>query len=187
MKQLMISLGLFLAISVVHATTSPIPTILDLNGDWLYEGNWGAHPIIKVRGNNLIVDMAAYNRPTAKGSIVNANTIQVTFPDDATLTGKLLNPNLIKWSNGTTWHKAPTIFDLNGVWQYNGVDGPVIKQSGNNLSVNMGAYMRPTATGIIINGNTIKVTFTDDATIEGTLVQPNRIRWTNSTEWIKRK
>jgi hypothetical protein len=186
MKQLAISLSLLLVTCFGNATTPPITTILNLNGDWLYEGTWGAHPVITVSGNDVIVDMAAYGRPTAKGVIVNSNTIKVTFSDDGTFTGTLVRPNLIKWSNGTTWSKAPTIFDLNGVWQYNGVDGPVIAMSGNNLSVDMSAYKRPTATGIIIRGNTIKVTFTDDATFVGTLVRPNRIRWNNFTEWVKR-
>jgi hypothetical protein len=49
--------------------------------------------------------MSAYRRPSASGSIVDASTITVTFPDDKTYTGKLQPPNTILWSNGSTWTK----------------------------------------------------------------------------------
>jgi hypothetical protein len=44
----------------------------------------------------LTIDMSAWGRPAAHGSVVDGSTIRVTFPDDATYTGTLLEPNVIR-------------------------------------------------------------------------------------------
>jgi hypothetical protein len=49
--------------------------------------------------------MSAFHRPTANGSIIDASTINVTFPDDRTNIGRLESPNVISWSDGTFWTK----------------------------------------------------------------------------------
>jgi hypothetical protein len=90
--------------SEVHRVATVAATVLDLNGTWTYGGLPG--PRITAGSTSLTVDMSAYHRPTANGTIVDNATIRVTFPDDATFTGHLEAPNTIRWSNGTTWIKA---------------------------------------------------------------------------------
>ncbi len=81
-----------------------IKSVIELNGQWT-DGT--ARRInISVASTSLQVDMSAYNRPAAHGTIVDATTITVTFPDDATYTGTLQPPNRINWLNGSAWVKV---------------------------------------------------------------------------------
>jgi hypothetical protein len=84
-----------------HAT---VKTLIDLTGRWAYGGVPG--PAISVNGGSIAVDMSAYHRPSAHGSILDSSDITVTFPDDKTYTGKLQLPNTIKWSNNSAWTKV---------------------------------------------------------------------------------
>ncbi|MGW3631191.1 hypothetical protein ACWD7F_13660 [Streptomyces sp. NPDC005122] len=79
----------------------PNATIFDLNGRWL-----GGGPVITVNEASVSVDMSAYGRPTATGTVTSTSTIRVTFPDDNTFTGVLQAPNKILWSNNTVWTKG---------------------------------------------------------------------------------
>jgi hypothetical protein len=83
-----------------------IKTVIDLNGKWT-DGS-ARRAIITASFTFLTIDMSAFNRPAANGSIVDSSTIKITFSDsnDATLTGKLQPPNTIRWSNGSTWRKV---------------------------------------------------------------------------------
>ena len=65
-------------------------------------------PLFTVHGNAISVDMSAYKRPTATGTIVDGSHISVTFPDDRTYTGVLQAPGTIHWSNNTSWTKFDT-------------------------------------------------------------------------------
>ena len=60
--------------------------------------------------------MSASHRPTAAGTILDSSRISVKFPDDkTTYTGTLQAPNVIKWSNNSSWTKVQaiaTLFDL---------------------------------------------------------------------------
>ena len=89
---------------------APMVTVIDLNGRWTAGSTQSA--VISAAGTALTIDMSAYGRPAAKGSIVNGSTITVTFPDDKSYTGILQPPNTIRWSNGSAWAKvaqaAPT-------------------------------------------------------------------------------
>jgi hypothetical protein len=143
-----------------------------------------------VSGNAISVDMSAYKRPTANGSILDNSDITVTFPDDNTYTGKLQPPGTIAWSNNSFWTKVvpgsvPTLIDLNGAWASGGVPGPVISVSGNSISVDMSAYKRPTAHGSVIDSSHITVTFPDDKTYTGILQLPSTIVWSNNSAWTK--
>jgi len=73
--------------------------------------------------------------------------------------------------------------DLNGKWAAGGVAGPVISVEGSLISVAM--PNRPPAHGTIVDGSTISVTFPDDHTFVGTLTPPNRIHWSNNTDWTR--
>jgi hypothetical protein len=78
-------------------------TIFDLSGSWAAGGRPG--PKISRSDNTLTIDMSAYRRPPATGSVIDEHTITVTFPDDATYTGTLVPPGTITWSNHTSWTK----------------------------------------------------------------------------------
>jgi len=82
----------------------PIKTLIDLNGTWASGGAPG--PVVSVHGNSIAVDMSAYHRPAAQGTVVGEADITVTFPDDKTYTGKLQPPRTIQWSNSSTWTKV---------------------------------------------------------------------------------
>jgi hypothetical protein len=81
-----------------------INTVINLNGRWAAGGTQSA--VISVSSTSLTIDMSAYNRPSAYGSIRDGSTIMVTFPDDKTFTGKLEPSNTIRWSNGSAWRRV---------------------------------------------------------------------------------
>ena len=85
-------------------------TQIDLNGNWtdgstrsahIYEGpSCPPSPCV-----SIMIDMSAFGRPNASGSVVDPSTIAVTFPDDNSYTGQIQSPNTIRWSNGSFWTK----------------------------------------------------------------------------------
>jgi phospholipase C len=168
------------------ATAPLIQTVLDLSGAWASGGVAG--PFISVTGNSISIDMSASHRPTASGSVLDSTHISVNFPDDKTYAGVLQAPNLIKWSNNSSWTKVPaieTVIDLNGQWMSGGVLGPVITVHGNSISIDMSALKRPTATGTIVNSSDISVNFPDDKSYTAVLQKPGTIRWSNNSTWTK--
>ncbi len=170
-----------------EVTTAPsIQTVLDLRGAWASGGVAG--PFVSVTGNAISIDMSASHRPTASGRVLDSSHISVNFPDDKTYTGVLQAPNVIRWSNNSSWTKVPaiqTVFDLNGGWMSGGVLGPVITVHGNSISIDMSALGRPTAVGTVVNGSGISVTFPDDKTYSGVLQPPGTIRWSNNSTWTR--
>jgi phospholipase C len=168
-------------------TTAPsIQTVLDLRGAWASGGVAG--PFISVTGNSISIDMSASHRPTAHGSVLENTQISINFPDDKTYTGVLQAPNVIKWSNNSTWTKVAaieTVIDLNGQWMSGGVLGPKITVHGNSISIDMSALKRPTAAGTLVNSSQISVKFPDDKAYSGVLQKPGTIRWSNNSTWTK--
>jgi hypothetical protein len=90
-----------------------ITTVFDLNGT--YTDGRSARPRVTDVSDILTIDMSSQHRPPATGLVINADTIQVTFPDDATYSGKLLAPGLIRWSNGSAWQKLVFVPDVVGL------------------------------------------------------------------------
>jgi hypothetical protein len=132
----------------------------------------------------MTIDMSYAHRPPATGRLLTRTTISVTFPDAGTFIGTLQAPDLIVWSNGTIWEKTftgVTEFDLNGDTWTPGL--AVTYLTDGLLTVDMSAMQRPTASGYIVNGTTITVTFPDAGTFIGTLQSPDLIRWSNGTTW----
>jgi serine/threonine protein kinase len=87
------------------ATPVEVSVTIITPGQWSYQGLPG--PIISVDGDSLWIDMSAYDRPPATGRILSQSKIEVTFyPGAVTITGKLVGPNRIEWSNGTVWEKT---------------------------------------------------------------------------------
>jgi hypothetical protein len=80
---------------------------------------------------------------------------------------------------------VPVVFDLNGTYSDGGTARPVISNVNDILTVNMSSQHRPTATGVVINSDTILVTFPDDGTFTAKLQAPDTIRWSNGSSWRK--
>ena len=78
-----------------------------------------------------------------------------------------------------------TVFDLNGTYTDGGSARPVIKNVNDILTVDMSSQHRPTATGVVLNSDTILVTFPDDATYGAKLIAPGTIAWSNGSAWRK--
>jgi hypothetical protein len=78
-------------------------TLIDLNGQWATDDNHTV--VISQSATNLTIDMSAYDRPYAYGSILNDSSIAIIFPDDQSYNGKLVPPDRIEWSNNSTWKK----------------------------------------------------------------------------------
>jgi hypothetical protein len=89
------------------------PGVFNLNGNWTDGSTRSAHiyqgPDCSDQCVNIMIDMSAFGRPNAKGSVLNGFAITVTFPDDNTYVGRVMpnTANMIQWSNGTTWTKKP--------------------------------------------------------------------------------
>jgi hypothetical protein len=161
-----------------------IRTSIELNGAWT-DGS-PRNAVMSVKINALTINMSAFNRPAARGTVVNDSTITVTFPDDQTYTGQLQGPNTIRWSNGSVWTKVVrTLIDLNGHWTDGSARRAVMLDSGTSLKIDMSDFDRPAATGSGVDISTIEVTFPDAATHTGTLQPPKRIAWDNGSAWTK--
>src|ERR1700733_16290408 len=81
---------------------------------------------------------------------------------------------------------------LNGSWtsSSDGVAGPFITVSGNAISIDMSAFQRPSAAGMVTNNSIITVTFPDDKTYTarlnpGTLPISDEIVWSNGSIWSR--
>jgi hypothetical protein len=163
---------------------TPIVTATDLNGSWTDGSPHSA--AISVSRRSFSIDMSAFGRPTANGTIDGYAEITATFPDDNTYKGQLVG-NTIRWSNDSQWTKViNTVFDLNGTWTDGGPWIAVLFEGPVSLTVDMSDFDRPTAQGTIIDSSTITVTFPDDHTYTGTLVSPRTIRWSNGSTWTKK-
>jgi hypothetical protein len=85
--------------------TKVVDTVMDLNGSWT-DGS-PRRAVIHEGDGPLTIDMSDFDRPDAHGSIVDASTITVTFPDDKTLTGNIQPPQTIRWpSNNSSWSRV---------------------------------------------------------------------------------
>jgi len=78
-----------------------------------------------------------------------------------------------------------TAFDLNGTYTDGGSARPVIKNVNDILTVDMSSQHRPTATGVVVNIDTILVTFPADATYGAKLLASGTIAWSNGSTWRK--
>jgi len=155
----------------------------NVNGPWTDNGV--AKPVITVAGNRVVIDMSYARRPNGVGTVLDASSIIVTFPDADTYIGTFLSPTVLRWNNGAQWQKVypgATVIGLNTTWT-NGITRQRITQANGFLTVNMSESRRPNAAGYAVNASTIRVTFPDQGTFTGTLQVPNVIKWSNNTQW----
>ena len=77
--------------------------------------------------------------------------------------------------------------DLNGKWSdgTTSTSRAVISVAFPFLTINMSAFNCPAASGSVLSGSSIEVTFPDDRSYTGILQPPNTIRWDNGTAWTK--
>ena len=163
---------------------TPIATVTDLNGNWT-DGS-PRNAVISVSRRSFSIDMSAFGRPTANGTVDDFADITANFPDDKTYKGQLVG-NAIRWSNGSQWTKVVnTVFDLNGSWSDGSPWIAVISEGPVALTVDMSDFDRPTAHGKIVDSSNITVTFPDDRAYAGNLIGPRTIRWSNGSTWTKK-
>jgi hypothetical protein len=166
------------------ADWTPIHTEVSLNGNWT-DGS-ARNAVISASRRSFSINMSAFDRPTATGTIVDSADITATFPDDKTYKGQLVG-NAIRWSNGSQWTKVVnTIFDLNGSWSDGSPWIAIIFAGPVSLTVDMSDFDRPTAHGSIVDSSNITMTFPDDRTYTGTLIGPRTLRWSNGSTWTKK-
>jgi hypothetical protein len=100
-----------------NTTISSFATItpnFDINGKYTAGGAPG--PIVHLSGNSISVDMSAYHRPTATGTLITNATAQITFSDDKTVpngtyTVAIIAPGTLKFQqNNSTWVKSANLF-----------------------------------------------------------------------------
>lgn len=77
------------------------------------------------------------------------------------------------------------VFDLNGAYTDGGSSRPIISNVNDILTVDMSSQGRPTAHGIVVNGDTILITFRDTGTHGAKLQAPGAIRWSDGTVWTR--
>lgn len=136
--------GLFTTAAGASAQSAPMParvaptavhTVFDLNGTYTDFGPW--RPVVSNLDDQLRIKMVPADpradrpRPDALGRVISANTIVVTFPDDATHIGTLVAPDTIRWSNNSVWRKLKRVPSLRGL-ELNDAE-PVLAASGFRL------------------------------------------------------
>jgi hypothetical protein len=84
-----------------YRASVPYVTTFFMPGTWT-DGR-GPGPKINVFGDTIEVDMSAFHRPAARGTVLTPNVIMVTFPDDRPHVGNLVSTNQIQWDNGSIW------------------------------------------------------------------------------------
>jgi len=156
----------------------------NVNGPWTDNGS--AKPVITAVSNVLVIDMSYAHRPTATGTVIDASSILVTFPDTGAVIGTFVAPTVLQWSNGSVWQKvytAPMVIDLNDNWT-DGLSSHHITQVNGFITVNMSADHRPNATGFAVGPARFLVSFPDDRnTGSATLQAPDVITWSNGSQW----
>jgi len=109
-------LGAVCALAVIGPMTTAAQasttTVFNLNGT--YDVGGPARPVISNVNDVLSVDMSAFGRPNAFGTVIATDLIRVTFPDDATYGAVLVAPGTIRWSNGTEWRRMPPVPNVRG-------------------------------------------------------------------------
>ncbi|MEN3360798.1 MAG: hypothetical protein V7637_4780 [Mycobacteriales bacterium] len=161
----------------------------DINGHWTDNGS--AKPVISAAGGAVLIDMSYAHRPTALGSVLDASSILMTFPDAGPFIGTFLTPTTLRWSNGSVWRKVyggPTVINLNDVWT-DGLTDQHVSQVDGYIAVDMSAVHRPNATGFMTGPDLFLVSFPDDrdttfATLRaGFVPSADRIVWSNGSQW----
>jgi hypothetical protein len=175
-----------------HSAGAPRTAALlpfDINGPWTDNGS--AKPVISTAGGVVLIDMSYAHRPTASGSVLDASSILVTFPDAGPYIGTFVGPGVLRWSNGSVWQKVyagPTVIDLNDNWT-DGLTDQLVRQTNGFITVNMSAVHRPNGTGFLIGPSTFLIDFPDDhGTTFATFLAGSRrdldsITWSNGSQW----
>jgi hypothetical protein len=80
---------------------------------------------------------------------------------------------------------AALAFDVNGHWTDNGTAKPVITTAAGAIVIDMSYAHRPNATGTVLDGSSVLVTFPDADTYIGTFLAPTVLQWSNGSVWRK--
>jgi hypothetical protein len=146
---------------------------------------------ITVTGTVNLTGNLVVNPSTADPfTVVTAQSVQGTFNEvdstEGSYTATYTAGTVVVQPTPRFQRAAPgvTVFDLNGRWLPD--PGPVISVDGKAITVDMSRFGRPTATGVVVDATTIRVTFPDGGTFTGQLQpDPDRIIWSNNTVWTR--
>jgi hypothetical protein len=162
----------------------------DINGPWTDNGS--AKPLITSVSSVLVIDMSYARRPNATGSVIDASSILVTFPDADTYIGTFVTPTLLRWSNGSTWRKVyhdPMLFVLQDDWT-DGRTTHLIREGNGFITVGMSSVRRPDAPAFAVDPGTFVVSFPDDPNTTSATLHPaltpgavDAITWSNGSQW----
>jgi hypothetical protein len=184
-------------LAIASATVPPATAVkatstlqFDINGPWTDNGS--AKPLITSVSNVLVIDMSYARRPNATGSVIDASSILVTFPDADTYIGTFVAPTLLQWSNGSTWRKVyrdPMLFALQDDWT-DGRTNHLIREANGFITVGMSSVRRPDAPAFAIDPGTFVVSFPDDPNTNSATLHPaltpeavDVITWSNGSQW----
>jgi hypothetical protein len=158
------------------------------HGTWVYPGTGGAF-VLHLRNKRNVTIMLGIGkaRPTrVEGKINDDSKLEAKFPE-GTLTGTLDGNGNLNWSNGTVWQSNPIGKNthLSGLWRHEGQDDFLLTRhvgDGNfDLTIAKRGQQKRTGNG---RGSQLTMQF-PGGTLNGTLVTPTCIRWSNNTTWIR--
>ena len=123
----------------------------------------------------------------------NGKTIKddVNHPGTDSPTGCGANSKYVTNTTISSFAAIKPAFDINGHYAAGGHAGPIITTAGNTIAIDMSAYKRPNATGVLINPTTAHLVFTDDKTQPGgaytvTIEPPATLYFQgNKSTWVK--
>jgi hypothetical protein len=101
------------ATNTTITSMAAITPVFDLNGKYTAGGAPG--PIIHLSGNIISVDMSAYHRPSATGTLILPTYGRITFPDDKSVPNGTYDvyftaPNTVAFQqNKSTWQKTANL------------------------------------------------------------------------------
>ena len=123
----------------------------------------------------------------------NGKTIKddVNHPGTDSPTGCGANSKYVTNTTISSFAAIKPAFDINGHYTAGGQAGPIVTTAGNTIAIDMSAYKRPNATGVLLNPTTAHFVFTDDKTQPGgaytvTIEPPATLYFQgNKSTWVK--
>jgi hypothetical protein len=176
------------AVAVATPAVASAATLsVDINGSWTDIGS--AKPRIAVSGSTVTIDMSYAGRSTATGPVTGASTFAVTFPGAGTFSATVVNPTLIRWSNGSTWQKVYTGGTVASLYRDDWQQG--VTTLNPDYPTTFSGYIdvrfdngRPDGVGFVLDSSRIQVTFPDDATYQARLDPSSGfLVWSNDSVW----
>jgi hypothetical protein len=164
--------------------------ICRFQGTWGSPGNKYAHIQQLDNGRvNILINYGDRAARTTKvaGNLIDDSTLEVKFPE-GTLTGTLDGNGNLNWSNGTSWNSNPPrkVTNLTSSWKHGDQTETFSTRhvGDGNFKLVIAKRGQPNRKGHG-RGSSLTMQFPGAGTLNGTLVTPTCIKWSNNTTWIK--